>query len=181
MQAFGAAAIARFTSLPMAFVGGIIVGVAQKLVAKLIVGHDDLQGIDLNVPFIVLFIVLLVCPRRSLVEAGRHDQGRAPSPQPVPEPQVRTAGYAALAIVALLVPHFGRRDPPHRVDARLSAAVVLFLSLGLLVRTSGQISLCHVAFAAIGAATFAHTQSDGLPWVVAVLLAGIVGRSARRR
>ncbi|GAA0628709.1 hypothetical protein GCM10009547_35440 [Sporichthya brevicatena] len=172
VQAFGAAAIARFTSLPMAFVGGIIVGLAQKIVAKLIVGHDQLQGIDLNVPFIVLFIFLLVASKNSLVEAGRTIKAQAPRPSLFP-PQVRTVGYAALAVFALFVPHFGFVGSHLTAWSQAVAAMVLFLSLGLLVRTSGQISLCHIAFAAIGASTFAHTQSDGLPWVVSVLLAGI--------
>ena len=52
--------------------------------------------------------------------------------------------------------------------------VILFLSLGLLVRTSGQVSLCQAAFAAIGATTMGHlTAGFGLPWGVALLLAGL--------
>ena len=52
------------------------------------------------------------------------------------------------------------------------ADAILLLSLGLLVRTSGQISLCHLAFAAIGAAAFGHfADSYGLPWLLALLLA----------
>ena len=52
---------------------------------------------------------------------------------------------------------------------------MLFLSLGLLVKTSGQISLCHLAFAAVGAAAFGHfTTSFHLPWLGALLLAGLV-------
>jgi ABC-type branched-subunit amino acid transport system permease subunit len=51
--------------------------------------------------------------------------------------------------------------------------VVLFASLGLLVRTSGQISLCHVGFAAVGAAGFAHMLGHGVPWGFAVLLGGL--------
>ena len=52
--------------------------------------------------------------------------------------------------------------PDHPVGAQVdvwSAAlinIILFLSLGLLVRRSGQISLCHLAFAAVGAAAFGH-------------------------
>jgi ABC-type branched-subunit amino acid transport system ATPase component/ABC-type branched-subunit amino acid transport system permease subunit len=52
---------------------------------------------------------------------------------------------------------------------------MLFLSLGLLVKTSGQISLCHLAFAAVGAAAFGHfTTSFHLPWALALILAGLV-------
>jgi ABC-type branched-subunit amino acid transport system ATPase component/ABC-type branched-subunit amino acid transport system permease subunit len=52
--------------------------------------------------------------------------------------------------------------------------MILFLSLGLLVRRSGQISLCHLAFAAVGAAAFGHFAGDGLPWLVALVLASLV-------
>jgi ABC-type branched-subunit amino acid transport system ATPase component/ABC-type branched-subunit amino acid transport system permease subunit len=59
-----------------------------------------------------------------------------------------------------------------------SAALIdmmLFLSLGLLVRRSGQISLCHLAFAAVGAAAFGHFAGrDGIPWLVSLVLAGLV-------
>jgi len=52
---------------------------------------------------------------------------------------------------------------------------ILVLSLGLLVKTSGQVSLCHLAFAAVGASSMAHfTSSFGLPWLVALLLAALV-------
>jgi ABC-type branched-subunit amino acid transport system permease subunit len=56
-----------------------------------------------------------------------------------------------------------------------AAYVVLFVSLALLVRTSGQASLCHAGFAAVGASTFSHfAHGLGLPWAVALLLAGLV-------
>jgi ABC-type branched-subunit amino acid transport system ATPase component/ABC-type branched-subunit amino acid transport system permease subunit len=53
--------------------------------------------------------------------------------------------------------------------------IILFLSLGLLVRVSGQISLCHLAFAAVGAAAFGHfADSYRIPWLLALLLAVLV-------
>lgn len=172
VQAFGAAAIARFTSLPLAFVGGLGVGVLQKLVSKEIAGHASLQGLDLNIPFIVLFVVLLVVPRRKLVEVGRHIKVSPLRPSSIP-PNVRRIGFVALGVFALFLPHLGF------VGAHLNAwnegvsQVVLFLSLSLLVRTSGQISLCHIAFAAIGAAGFGHTVHAGVPWGIAVFIGGL--------
>jgi ABC-type branched-subunit amino acid transport system permease subunit len=51
---------------------------------------------------------------------------------------------------------------------------VLLMSLGLLVRTSGQISLCHVGLAAVGAAAFSRLAAEHhVPWLVAVLVAGL--------
>jgi branched-subunit amino acid ABC-type transport system permease component len=52
---------------------------------------------------------------------------------------------------------------------------VILLSLGLLVRTSGQVSLCHAVFAAIGATTFSQLAIDHhFPWLIALLLAALV-------
>jgi ABC-type branched-subunit amino acid transport system permease subunit/ABC-type uncharacterized transport system YnjBCD ATPase subunit len=49
------------------------------------------------------------------------------------------------------------------------------MSLGLLVRTSGQVSLSQVAFAAIGATAFSHlTLGSGVPWLVALVLTGLI-------
>jgi ABC-type branched-subunit amino acid transport system ATPase component/ABC-type branched-subunit amino acid transport system permease subunit len=53
--------------------------------------------------------------------------------------------------------------------------MVVFLSLGLLVRMSGQVSLCHVSFAAIGACALGHLAGDQhIPWLIALLLAGAI-------
>jgi ABC-type branched-subunit amino acid transport system permease subunit len=50
----------------------------------------------------------------------------------------------------------------------------LFLALALLVWVSGQVSLCHAAFMALGASTFGHLAgSAGLPWFAALVLAGL--------
>src|SRR5690606_26903185 len=52
---------------------------------------------------------------------------------------------------------------------------ILMLSLGLLIKTSGQVSLCHSIFAAIGAVSFSQfTTGLDIPWLPALLLAGLV-------
>ncbi len=86
-------------------------------------------------------------------------------------PRTRMLGYAALLAGAMAVPFVaGGRLP---IWNTAMTQVVLFASLSLLVRTSGQISLCHVGFAAVGAAGFAHMLGNGVPWGLAVLLGGV--------
>jgi ABC-type branched-subunit amino acid transport system permease subunit len=59
--------------------------------------------------------------------------------------------------------------------SNLLVTAILVLSLGLLSKTSGQVSLCHYGFAAVGAAAIAHfTSAFGLPWLVALLLAALL-------
>jgi ABC-type branched-subunit amino acid transport system permease subunit len=171
IQAFGAAAIARFTSLPMAFVGGLIIGVLQKVLSKVVATHENLQGLDLNMPFIVLFAVLLFTASGKLREVGVPVKAKAMKPMSFASPTARTL-VVAVAVTSLLIPSMvGARLP---LWNEAMTQVVLFLSLGLLVRTSGQISLCHVGFAAIGAAGFGHMIEQGVPWGFAVLIGALI-------
>ncbi|MDP9183454.1 MAG: ABC transporter permease, partial [Actinomycetota bacterium] len=170
VQAFGAATIARFESLPLSFVGGLAVGVLQKLVSKAVGGTDALQGIDLAIPFLVLFVGLLVIPRSRLVEVGRLVRTR-PVPSSSYAPRTRALGYGVAFAVALLAPAFAGSKLPGYNQALTQ--VVLFASLHLLVRTSGQISLCHFGFAAVGAAGFGHALANGTPFFLAVAIGAL--------
>jgi ABC-type branched-subunit amino acid transport system permease subunit len=76
-------------------------------------------------------------------------------------------GAAALLVVPLLV------NAKLPVWINFLSSFVLFGSLALLVWTSGQISLCHAAFAAVGATSLAHLTSAGVPWALALPLAGL--------
>jgi ABC-type branched-subunit amino acid transport system permease subunit len=51
--------------------------------------------------------------------------------------------------------------------------VLMFLSVSLLIRTSAQVSLAQLAFAAVGASTSAKLMGH-LPWVLAVLAGALV-------
>jgi branched-subunit amino acid ABC-type transport system permease component len=167
VQAFGAAAIGRFTSLPLAFLGGIAIGLLQAIASKEVASHTSLSGIDTNVPFFVLFGILLISRRGQLQEVGTTIANRVSLATPLPLP-ARRVGVALLFVAAIALPHVvGSKLPAW--NAAVTQAV-LFTSLALLIRTSGQISLCHVGFAAIGAAGFAHALDDGMPWGVAVLI-----------
>ncbi|HEY2832767.1 MAG TPA: ABC transporter permease [Sporichthyaceae bacterium] len=170
VQAFGAAVIARFTNLPMSFVGGLAVGVLQAVTSKATGHTHQLQGIHLAVPFLVLFIGLLVIPRRKLVEVGRVVRAR-PRPAPLLDVRGRAVAFVVLLAVLIALPHLvGSKLPGYNVAM---TQVLLFASLHLLVRTSGQISLCHFGFAAVGAAGFGHAANNGAPWVLAVLIGGL--------
>jgi branched-subunit amino acid ABC-type transport system permease component len=65
VQAFAAAAVGRFSSLPMTYVGGLLVGILASITSKLVSGSLTLQGLPTAMPFLVLLVVLLVTPRRT--------------------------------------------------------------------------------------------------------------------
>jgi ABC-type branched-subunit amino acid transport system ATPase component/branched-subunit amino acid ABC-type transport system permease component len=172
VQAFGAAAIGRFSSLPLTYVGGLVIGIAASIATKYVVTSSAaLAGLPASIPFIVLFLVLIFTPRSKL--ASRRVSRPRPAAVYAAPARVQIAGAAVLGTVLVAVPHLvNAAQLPYWSDG--VTQVILFLSLGLLVRTSGQVSLCQAAFAAIGATTMGHlTAGFGLPWGVALLLAGL--------
>ncbi|MFB9729538.1 ABC transporter permease [Haloechinothrix salitolerans] len=171
VQAFGAAAVGRFSSLPMTYVGGLLVGVLAALATNFVSGSEILSGLPPAIPFLVLFVVLLVVPRGKLVEIGGHRV----APLSAPLVSTRTArilGLLAIVVGALVPFVVGAKLP---VYASALVLVLVFYSLNLLVRTSGQISLAHAGLVAVGSAAFSHLAvGAGLPWLMAVVLAGVV-------
>jgi ABC-type branched-subunit amino acid transport system ATPase component/branched-subunit amino acid ABC-type transport system permease component len=172
VQAFGAAAIGYFSNLPLTFVGGLIIGIAGALATKYVVQVPWLAGLPSSLPFAILFVVLIVTPRRLLVERRITFTRLARSPYYAP-PLVRSGFGAVVVIVLLLIPVFA--GVYIAVWSTFLIDVLLLLSLGLLVRTSGQLSLCQYAFAAIGTAAFCHLADDAhIPWLVALLTAMVI-------
>jgi ABC-type branched-subunit amino acid transport system ATPase component/branched-subunit amino acid ABC-type transport system permease component len=172
VYAFGAAAIGYFSNLPLTFVGGLFVGIAGSLATKYAVSISWLSGLPPAIPFIVLFVALVVTPKARLVER------RVVTTLPVRKAwyapwTVRLATFAVALVALCLVPNLVADNLA--IWASFLADAILLLSLGLLVRVSGQISLCHLAFAAVGAAAFAHfTDSYHMPWLLGLVLAMLV-------
>jgi ABC-type branched-subunit amino acid transport system ATPase component/branched-subunit amino acid ABC-type transport system permease component len=172
ISSFGAAAIGAFTSLPLTFGGGLLIGVIGDVSTKYVNNVSWLKGLSGALPFIVLFVVLIVLKPSRLAER------RVSFPIPLrvsyyAPPRVRLVYAAVFLVVLSLIPTFAG----NALDIWTSGItyMVLFLSLGLLVKLSGQVSLCHTALAAIGGAVVAHASvSFGLPWLVGVLLAGVI-------
>jgi ABC-type branched-subunit amino acid transport system ATPase component/branched-subunit amino acid ABC-type transport system permease component len=172
VQAFGAAAIGYFSSLPLAFVGGLVVGLLTSFGAKYSVDVSWLSGLPGGIPFIVLFLVLIFMPARLLADRRPRQALPVRRVWNAP-PRIRLiAGVLTLAAFLLIPPAAG-----WNIIVWTSAVILipLFLSVGLLARTSGLISLCQYTFAAIGAAAFGHFAGEWhIPWLVAVLLSAAV-------
>ena len=171
LECYGAAAIGAFSSLPATYVGGLVIGLAYSLLTKYtLTSSSILQGLPASVPFVVLFIVLLVMPRRRLAVPFRITAQRPQWHAPIRVQAV--AGIITIA-AACFVPSLVGFKLLDWTEAL--AYVVLFLSLGILVRTSGQVSLGQLSFAAVGAAAFSHlTVGAGIPWLPALILAGLI-------
>ena len=166
--AFGAAAFGAFRSIPLAFAGGLFLGVAEDVSGFFIrrQGWTSLGGLPEAMAFVVLFLMLLLYARR----LGKEERPRDHPPLQYRGPiELRLGtGVMVFGLLALV---------PMVFESKLSfftvglCQAILILSLGLLVRTSGQMSLCHATFAAIGAVTFSQFTSEaGMPWLLALAL-----------
>jgi ABC-type branched-subunit amino acid transport system ATPase component/branched-subunit amino acid ABC-type transport system permease component len=172
VEAFGAAAFGYFSSLSMAFVGGLILGVAGALCTYWVVNIPALSGLPAGLPFIMLFVVLVVTPKgrlyvhRSITTLPKQTSYYFPT-------RVRLLAAAVVLVFFVLVPQFV--GTYLGVWSQLLTSVILFFSLGVLVRLSGQISLCQYAFAAVGAAGMGHFAGNlHVPWLIALLLSGLI-------
>jgi ABC-type branched-subunit amino acid transport system ATPase component/branched-subunit amino acid ABC-type transport system permease component len=172
LAAFGGAAIGGFSSLPWTYVGGLVIGIAGALSTKFVAQVAWLGGLPPSIPFLVLFVVLVAFPRHLAPE-------RASQPVPYRPRQIQVARFwrwplGIIILGALLIVPLSKNV--HLVySSNLGLAyAIIFLGLSLLIRTSGQVSLCQIALAALGAATFAHVMTGlGAPWPASVVLGGL--------
>jgi ABC-type branched-subunit amino acid transport system permease subunit len=178
--------VGLFENLPLTVAGAFGIGILVNYLPSQTQKTDSLflQSMPRNVPFIVLLLVFLFVPARMLTERGVRNARRFKPPKAFPLP-VTAAGLGALLLLLVLTPHIVRATDVTVYSAAVAYAII-FMSLGMLVWMSGQISLCHLGFAALGATTSGKLMTLGffgwLPivgdktvsWPVAILLGGLV-------
>jgi branched-subunit amino acid ABC-type transport system permease component len=173
IAAFGAAAVGAFSSLPVTFAAALGIGITMNVMSDKLSGQTNLVLAELytQVPFLVLVAALLIVPKARLAFRGAEGLRARRRPARIPTPLLGAVGLSGTGL-AIAVPFIVGSAYVNQYTTGLGFAVVL-ASLGLLLSTSGQISLCQVSFAAIGAATFGHATAAGWPWLAA--LAAAVG------
>lgn len=174
ITAFGAAAIGAFSNLPATFAAAVVIGVAMNVTADKLASQSNLVLAELytQIPFLALVVAVLVLPKHRLLERGIRQARRLAPVVPYGRRAV-AAGSGAGLVLAVAVPWMVGADKIDQWASGLSF-VIVFASLALLLWTSGQISLCQMAFAAVGATTFAHGLHAGIPWLIALFLAAAI-------
>lgn len=172
IAAFGAAAVGAFRHIGVAFVTAIALGIAMNIMNAKLAGNADifLARLYTQLPFLALVLALLLIPRARLVERTARRVRRI---KPRPAPRIVWSGASIAVAAALLVPVVVSAADLAQYTSAVGFFIV-FLSLGLLLWTSGQISLCQMSFAAVGAAAFAKAQHAGAPWLLALAFAALV-------
>ena len=177
VNAYAAAMIGRLRSLPMTFAGALVLGMSNEYLPDYLrkagVGSRYLEGMYLSIPVIVLFVVLLVLPSTRL-----RGHGTARGREVIPMPQ-RTGSLVFVAVViggaAMVASVVGKADLEN--ISRIFGIAMIGLSLVPLIGFAGQVSLCQLSFAGIGAVVMAHAGAGGNPLglLAAAAIAGLVG------
>jgi branched-chain amino acid transport system permease protein len=171
VSAYTAAVFGRLRNLPMTYLGAVVVGLVQSYLTGYVPSNVYLQGLQVAAPALLLFIALLVFPHRQL-------RGRSIRRDPVPVPSLRGTGLFAAAIVAFGVVLATVLSEQNLVTyGAIFSLGIVTLSYVPLSGYAGQISLCQLSIAAIGALTWAHLAQHGQWWVliVAVLVSAAAG------
>ncbi len=177
VNAYAAAIVGRLRSLPLTFIGALILGLGEAYWQGYRADVSFLSGINLStfgsaIPVMILFAVLLMLPNPRL--RGRAARSREFFPAPSLGSSLAFA--AILVIGATVVSGFMTRA--HQVDlAEAFAYGIIALSFVPLVGMAGRVSLCQLSFAGIGAVTMAHVGADNaiVGIVVAVILTAAIG------
>jgi branched-chain amino acid transport system permease protein len=175
VNAYGAAVFGRLRSLPMTFVGAVILGLLDGYLAGYLPSSGNIAqyvvGLRLASPVILLFVVLLALPNRRL---RSHVRTREYFPAPTRKGMLL---FSALTLAFGLVLATTLSQSDLVVYARIFALGIVALSLVPLVGFAGQISLCQLSFAGIGAIVMAHLGAGGNPigLLAAVVICALVG------
>lgn len=151
VDAFAAAIIGRLRSLPLTYVGGIVIGLAFSFQENFLNWGGRWSTASTAIPTIILFLALLFLPqariegRRSRLELSPH------------VPRIRTAALGMVALfVAVVIAGGVLARPDVRTLALALATGFIMLSLVPLTGWAGQVSLAQITFAGAGAFAFAE-------------------------
>ena len=163
INAFAAAMFGRLRSLPLTYVGAIILGFATRATFPRPTGlmpknwDNWVTNLRLSVPMIMLFIVLLVLPQdrlRGAVVTRTRERFNLPSmPQAV-------VGGGVLVFAVFLLSRIMADTAVFTLSNGIAAGIIV-LSLVLLVGYAGEMSLATMAFAAIGGIVLYHYDQIG--------------------
>ena len=169
-----AAVLGRLRAIPIAFAGGLLLGIGQSLFAGYVNAANDIPGLADSIPFILLFVILVVLGRERTRVAGSVSDVAPPPDYLRGLPLWRRALPWTVA-TALLV--FFVTGPASPFDVGLVqqglAYSLIFLSFTLVTGVGGMVSLAQAAFVLASGLTMGWAVSHHWPFALA-LLAGVV-------
>ncbi|MFJ3909261.1 ABC transporter permease subunit [Streptomyces vinaceus] len=165
-----AAVIGRFASVPLAFAGGLGLGVLQNLVAGYASFAEGITGFRTAVPFLILFGGLLVAARRGRTAGtAAGDGGAVPPDRSAGAPWARRWGAWAVAAGALALAFYTVTTPFWSgLLAQGLALGLVFMSFTVVTGLGAMVSLAQGTFVTGAALVAGLLMSRGWPFVAAL-------------
>ncbi|HET6795310.1 MAG TPA: ABC transporter permease [Acidimicrobiales bacterium] len=173
IYAFAPSVLARLVSLPLAFAGGLVLGVIQGVLGRW-GSSGTVAQVEASVPYLALFVLLVAYGRR-LHEAGEDSA-------PVAQTGGRTVGAVGrrplvaaggLVVAAVVAPSLLSDALVGDVAFGLVFATIA-LTLVVLTGWAGQVSLAQFSFVGIGAVVAGHLAgAHGELFFPAMVLGGL--------
>jgi ABC-type branched-subunit amino acid transport system permease subunit len=183
ISAIAAAAFARLVNIPLALLGGILLGVTQALLSGYLPPASIVaQGLKPSLPFAVLFLLLLFWPGLRNRRETTDPLSGADPPPPSLAAATRSAGFTRSThilgvLFVIVVTYIALERADSYWLSLLTLALVysvIFLSITVITGMGGQISLCQATFAGIGAFTTAQFVAAFGSNVILGMIAGAV-------
>ena len=173
VSGYAAAIVGRLKSLPMTFVGAIVLGLLYSYGVGYLPSTPGWNAFGNVIPMLFLLLAILVLPQQRAA-LNRRVMVRAPRVVGLKESMI--AG-AALILAAIVLSRVLAGTNLGYANRGLALGVIM-LSLVLLTGYGGQVSLCQLTFAGLGA--YAMSKVGGshgslLGILAAIGLAGAVG------
>lgn len=183
VAAIAAAAFAGLSSLPLALGGGLALGIGAQILARELPTNSILaQGLRPSLPFVVLFLVLILKPSLQRRQEFADPLAGVEPPPPASIRDERSLGltratqvFAGVVLIGSLAYFaFGAND--YWVGLATQAVIfgIIFLSITVFTGMAGQISLAQGSFAAIGAFTCGQLATKAGMGVLPAMLIGIL-------
>jgi ABC-type branched-subunit amino acid transport system permease subunit/ABC-type branched-subunit amino acid transport system ATPase component len=177
LYSLAAALVGGMTSFPLAMLGGVVLGVVDRVV---LANTPEDPGTNTLVIFVLLVVFVLLRARSQSADESswnltpRTSQGRQELLRHPLARVMRYGGIAVLLALGLLLPQF--ETLPSRLIDYSTVLVFLMVAVSATVLTgwAGQLSLGQFAFVAIGAYLTAY-YSQSLGFLVCVLLGTLWG------
>jgi len=188
VAAIAAAAVGGFESIPLTFLGGLIMGIGERALPDLVGTTSNFaQDVRPAFPFLLLFLLLVFVPRlRGLRVVSDPLAGVDPPPPALSAEykdealqRVSKIGLPIFIAGFLLAMLFLVSDEWVNLLSNGFVLAVILLSVTVLTGLGGQISLAQASFAAAGGFTLANAaESLNIPPMWGLLIGGVVAAAA---
>ena len=157
VNAYAAAIVGKLKSLPMTFVGALILGLGEAYTAAYIsggthIGSWDLSNLKFAISPILLFVVMIMQPQARLRSGGVQ---RVRESWTVPTMRQAMVGGGVLIVIMFAVTDLMAADSDRNVLVAGMFFALVCLSLVPLTGFAGQISLAQMTFVGIGSVVMA--------------------------